>query len=1533
MPQDGPAGQPGITVDGAQAAKRGDPRAGGGAARSMRAPAGSPMLGAGPKQSKSVHQLRPRPSAQGLSSALFSKSMRGRHTRGMTGSSRGAHWSAAQAGGERPPLGWPDVIARIIMRLRRERSLLQDSRAVARAIGRHLQRVRLGMSVQYKVAEDGTAGVLGIRSRATLDGLYDKLVESLEDRAVLALQRLWMPIVWLHHRRKRRIISVQTLKERKSERDRAEAARAILLQTEVFRDFPASSLDELARSVIPDVMNAGDVVLHQGEPTGKAMTLLITGDTSIFQRQPGASKGAGTLLGAASAPRLFGEFSLLCEEPCLATVVAVARVELGYLRQQDFLNALWKLPPMLRAAVNDVALAKRKSNLVNTFQASEEQLRQTPLFRDLPPPQLRMVLSKLRPRVTPPGAVICRQGDKSNEMYFVARGKIALKVATPTGEEMLVATLPGGTCFGEWGLLFGERRTATAVSMVVCELWVLSGADLAEVANSAAVREPLRESVNAQRLRSLQEMRSQKKFKATLQDYVMAIPLLRRVLTRSLAAQLADLFAPRVFSAGDIICTRSEMCDRIIIATRGKATVQDGGPERRHLALGEAVGYTCLLEHRWIHPIVAVNCVDIWEIRRGALTRFLRQHGLYGEVLRMSILILQPYIESRFLPSATVRRKRKARAEDDGDSRRMGAPSDRGGGKGKEEKEKEGAGKVAAAPGPSLPPQAQRTVAVQHLLSRLKSSLSVMQMMRRFINGLREKQIAFDREREKRRYRSIKLHATLTQPIGHLRASKYSRDKRPIVTGTLPADFTGQVRKLGRSLSMTQLKTPDVHPVRNERTKVFSVAKDADAKRSSNMARTMGRLRATAAAQGYGPMELLALNSPAPDVAVAERRAERSLRKTRIKRFVYANTAGLCRTPAMPPGYVDCMRLIKEVMHQNAAQHASMSVHWLKGVMEDLWDELYYVRCRMQAVRVGAATKGIDARDEGALVTTVFSSKRALAAKAAARPSPKGGSAGDTPTFGTFAMPDIVVVSESIESPSSCRRAQRRPSLPAEPEVLDTKDSCGSLRVHSSPGSPKGSGSPKASSSLSQPSQRHRNSDPSEHRTLTTGVVMTCDDVLVELPSPASFPDGKPRKLASTLPAYIASPTNAERQSLGNERSPRSSRGAAARQDEEERSSLTDSTREATEASARPERRSTSACRRSTSAGRRVGSFVARLQDRDIPPLPRVRGSVIAEIPSLPAPAAVPKGDVNVPWQGSTSQWDDLLMAGQLNRIGCARRLQLLRIAAHNPAAPFLPKSPPPPLVPAEPHPQQRVPQQPTSPPCSSDAQPNEPALQEQQQSAAPRPRSAIPPEGGVFNWVAKQQVLGEAAREVLAALPADQQCPAGGSWGRSAGLPQSPDGARSVSSECFVSYCRNVARASLDGYSGGVRVPRRPASADPRGGQRGHAPPGRCPRRPVSVVARPASSRMVDAPFAAYSSADHRWRWRQLQPGRAQRPPAQAETTLHLAAARRPRSTVPVRTERALQALHWSNICVPPTPPEGRSNSATPCPRRNYTL
>jgi SulP family sulfate permease len=72
-----------------------------------------------------------------------------------------------------------------------------------------------------------------------------------------------------------------------------------------------------------------------------------------------------------------------------------------------------------------------------------------------------------------PGEDVARQGERSESMHFILKGRVGIFVSTDDGREVRVRSLGPHTTIGEMGLMTGRPRSATVRAEVASTLYVL----------------------------------------------------------------------------------------------------------------------------------------------------------------------------------------------------------------------------------------------------------------------------------------------------------------------------------------------------------------------------------------------------------------------------------------------------------------------------------------------------------------------------------------------------------------------------------------------------------------------------------------------------------------------------------------------------------------------------------------------------------------------------------------------------------------------------------------------------------------------------------------------------------------------------------------------------------------------------------------------------------------------------------------------------------------------------------------------------
>jgi CRP/FNR family cyclic AMP-dependent transcriptional regulator len=97
------------------------------------------------------------------------------------------------------------------------------------------------------------------------------------------------------------------------------------------------------------------------------------------------------------------------------------------------------------------------------------------VLRGLAAEDQRKVLQAARRRRFARHEVVFHEGDPGDTLHLLARGRVAVRVATPMGDIATLNVLGAGKVFGELALVTpGSRRTATVVALEPAETLTLS---------------------------------------------------------------------------------------------------------------------------------------------------------------------------------------------------------------------------------------------------------------------------------------------------------------------------------------------------------------------------------------------------------------------------------------------------------------------------------------------------------------------------------------------------------------------------------------------------------------------------------------------------------------------------------------------------------------------------------------------------------------------------------------------------------------------------------------------------------------------------------------------------------------------------------------------------------------------------------------------------------------------------------------------------------------------------------------------------
>ena len=267
-----------------------------------------------------------------------------------------------------------------------------------------------------------------------------------------------------------RVAALNKHAEKLARREALDALRAIPL----WRDLPDARLLEIARAMRVQNVPAGAAVVRQGE-RGDAFYVIARGAFQVDVN--------GVTVRRMTRGDYFGEVALLTQAPRNATVIASEAGRVFALDAEKFQALL----------ARDLE-SKRQLESAMEYRAEIAAL---PLFQELSPSELDLVVTKLEPLSVDAGAVIIQQGEAGDRFYIIRAGRVEI-----TKDGQFVNTHGAGETFGEIALLYNIPRTATVRATEPTKLLTLSANDFLDLLVHYLGRAQTLHNVSTERLRA-----------------------------------------------------------------------------------------------------------------------------------------------------------------------------------------------------------------------------------------------------------------------------------------------------------------------------------------------------------------------------------------------------------------------------------------------------------------------------------------------------------------------------------------------------------------------------------------------------------------------------------------------------------------------------------------------------------------------------------------------------------------------------------------------------------------------------------------------------------------------------------------------------------------------------------------------------------------------------------------------------------------------------------------------------------------------
>lgn len=263
----------------------------------------------------------------------------------------------------------------------------------------------------------------------------------------------------------------------------------------LFGDLTYSEFIQMALSLVPRKLSAGELLLRQGEKE-QQFYLLSHGVVEVRQER---SNGQSFVLALVEAPSYVGEMGLLTTVSHRASVFARGHV-IAWSIRADQLALLGRRHPEILEQIRVIVRQRQIENL----------MRLSPVFSAVSFKE--RLLRAFHVKVIEVDEQVFAQGSPPPGLFVVLHGEAVVLMQTPDGRRVHLATLGEGDTFGEFSLLNNEPTNAG--------IWMPDGGIVLHLPVDAYRQlrneEPSLEST----LRELMTLRTQ-----ALRDIVNPIPL------------------------------------------------------------------------------------------------------------------------------------------------------------------------------------------------------------------------------------------------------------------------------------------------------------------------------------------------------------------------------------------------------------------------------------------------------------------------------------------------------------------------------------------------------------------------------------------------------------------------------------------------------------------------------------------------------------------------------------------------------------------------------------------------------------------------------------------------------------------------------------------------------------------------------------------------------------------------------------------------------------------------------------------------
>ena len=196
--------------------------------------------------------------------------------------------------------------------------------------------------------------------------------------------------------------------------------------------------------------------------------------------------------------------------------------------------------------------------LRNEMTELKKGLRQVPFLESLEDSQIDSLVTIGKRVPLNNGELLFRKGDPGHSMYLILEGRIQIYMESSDGQAAVLHVLDSGQFLGEMALLDGGARSANALTLSPCEVFVLERASFLNLITTYPELLTQLLSALTERLRRIDEHVAQmagvaQEVSAPLDAISANVRAIKQTLAPESASPLLRPFVDKIRNAADII--------------------------------------------------------------------------------------------------------------------------------------------------------------------------------------------------------------------------------------------------------------------------------------------------------------------------------------------------------------------------------------------------------------------------------------------------------------------------------------------------------------------------------------------------------------------------------------------------------------------------------------------------------------------------------------------------------------------------------------------------------------------------------------------------------------------------------------------------------------------------------------------------------------------------------------------------------------------------------------------------------------------